>query len=106
MSKVGNETKASMSEAMSELGGHTRRGPAGGGGSRVGNETKANMSGAMSQGSSAGSSVVGITGMKHALGELRSQHPGDHVSPEKAHHSASAHARHQPLHGLRPSGGR
>jgi hypothetical protein len=106
MSKVGNETKADMGGAMSELGGNTRRGAASGSGSKVGNETKANMAGAMSEGSSVGSSVVGLTGMKQALGELHSQHPPSHDSMDKVHHAASAHDRHMPLHGLRPTGGR
>ena len=88
MSKVGNETKYSPG-AMNELGGHRREGPASGAGSKVGNETKANVAGAMSEGSSAGSSVVGLTGLRHAVGHLKSDHKRG--------------TPHQPLHGMRPT---
>jgi hypothetical protein len=90
MSKVGNETRADMAGAGQELGGNTRRGPTSGAGSKVGNETKADMGGAGSMGSSAGSSVVGITGLKHAVGHLKADH--------------ARGTSHMPLHGMKPTG--
>lgn len=101
MSKVGNESKANMAGAMSELGGNKRQGPAGGSGSRVGNETRANMA-AFNQGSSAGSSVVGITGLRHGVSDLHSQHPAKHDTDSAVHRANSAHIRHLPMGGMKP----
>ena len=89
MSKVGNEREANVAGAMNELGGNRREGPASGAGSKVGDETKANVAGAMSEGSSAGSSVVGLTGLRHAIGHLQADHKRG--------------TPHQPLHGMKPT---
>lgn len=88
-SKVGNETKAAVGEAMTELGGNVRQRPTSGAGSKVGNEREVDRR-AFSEGSPAGSSVVGLTGLKHAVGHLEADH--------------SKGTKHLPLHGMRPTG--
>ena len=80
----------------------TRMGGSHGRGSDVGNERKAEVRGVQEGGSAA--EAHGLTGsLKHAVGELHSQHPHRH-DDHGPHHGGTEHIRHMPLHGMRPGG--
>jgi hypothetical protein len=75
-----------------------REAPAAAGGPKadhVGNEKKADMHGALE-----GSPTQGLRG---AVDELKKQHPEryDDLGP---HQGSTAHIRHVPLHGMKPTG--
>lgn len=73
--------------------------PKGSGHHDAGPERKADVKGAMEGGDRAeGAHPVGHTSLKHAVGELRSQHPHHHSAG--GIHGTKDHHRHEPMHGL------
>lgn len=98
MKPVGAEAKMNRAEAKEPKSGHAAPAAARGG-SEVGNESKANMKGAL------GGNPTDGNPLRHATAELHAQHPIAHHD-HGPHHGMNHHIRHEPLHGLKPSGKR
>lgn len=95
MKPVAGEAKMNKAEGHEPKSGHSRPAAARGG-SEVGNESKADMKGAI------GGEPTDGNPLRHAVGELHSQHPIAHHD-HGPHHGHTHHIRHEPLHGLKPS---
>jgi len=93
MKPVAKEAKMNKAEGHEPKSGHSAPARASG----PGPEKKADMAGAqMGQ-------PTDKNPLTHAVHELHSQHPHSYHD-HGPHHGTTTHVRHQPLHGLKPSG--